>query len=168
MDIVIREYREADREALRDCMEKLQDYIVSVDPLKRVRRAPEFGEEYTKWLLELIHGKNGIIYFAYLRGQTEKEGKVIGCCAGIMSPQAPHDVAAVVPSKHGRVQELYVDSKYRGEGVGKALMEKIEEYFRKNGCDTVMLEVFAPNKSAYAFYQSCGYLDRDINMMKKL
>ncbi len=162
MDFRIREYKETDRETLKDCMEKLQDYIVSSDPLKRVRRAPEFGEEYTKWLLGVIQEQNGVIFLA------EKNGKIIGCCAGMLPSESPAEQAGGIPAKHGRVQELYVDETYRGQGTGQSLMKKMEDYFRAKGCESVMVEVLAPNKSAYAFYQSCDYFDRDINMMKKL
>lgn len=143
-------------------MERLHDHIVNVDPLKRVIRAPEFGELYTRWLLELIRENDGVIYFA------EKDGKVIGCSAGFIPSQSPHEVAGGVPSKYGRVQEMYVDERYRGEGIGKLLMEKLESYFREKQCDVSLVEVFASNKSAYEFYKICSYADRDINLMKKL
>ncbi len=162
MDFSIREYKEGDREALKDCMEKLQEYIVGVDPLKMVRRAEEFGDEYTKWLLSLMKEENGSIYLA------ERNGTIIGCVAGMVPLQAPHDIAGMVPYKYGRVQELYVDEEFRGAGVGQALMQKMEEHFRANGCNVVYVEVFAPNTNAHEFYRSCGYADRDVNLMKKL
>lgn len=161
MEFSIREYKESDREALVECMEKLQEYIAGVDPLKRVLRKPGFGEVYTVWLLNLIAEGNGVIYLA------EKGGKIVGCVAGTVSVPAPHEIAGGV-STYGRVHELYVDSDCRGEGIGKALMDKCEDYFRKNGCDVALVEVFEPNKNAHEFYHSCGYADRDINLMKRL
>ena len=162
MNFELREYTTNDRKELVRCMEELQDYIVSVDALKRVRRALEFGEVYTKWLLGVIAKENGIIYFA------EQDGKVVGCVAGMLPPQSLAEQAGGIPSEYGRVQELYVDEKYRGQGIGQALMKKMEEYFRGKGCDIVYVDVFAPNKNAYEFYRECGYADRDINLMKRL
>ena len=163
MDFSIREYNNtaSDRQALVACMEKLQDHVASVDPLKRFRRLPEFGLVYTDWLLRVIRGQNGVIYF------SENSGKVIGCAAGFIHEPEPKEVAEGT-TRYGRVQELYVDSAHRGHGIGQALMKKCEEYFRRNGCAFVYVEVFAPNKSAHDFYHTCGYEDRDINLMKKL
>ena len=143
-------------------MERLQDYIVSVDPLKRVLREPRFGELYTNWLLEVMREQKGIIYFA------EAEGKIVGCVSGMLPPPSLHEQAGGIPSKHGRVQELYVDDKYRERGIGRALMKKMEDYFHKNGCDAVCVEVFAPNENAQEFYKSCGYFERDISLMKRI
>src|SRR3989344_9501815 len=160
MEFSIREYKDSDREVLVDCMERLQDYVIAVDPLRLVSRAPEFGELYTAWLLGIMKEQDGIIYFA------EKEGRVIGCGAGMLPPQSLSEQAGGVPSKNGRVQELYVDAEFRGEGVGQALMQKMEDYFRKMGCDVAVVEVFAPNKNAHTFYKTNGYDERDINLMK--
>lgn len=163
MEYTIREYKkDGDRSTFVACMEKLQDCIVEVDTEKRVMRRPEFGELYTNWVLDVVEKNQGVIYFA------EKGDEIVGCIAGFIHTQGPVDVAQSVPSKAGRVQELYVDANYRGHGVGKMLMEKCEAYFRTNGCDVVAVEVFAPNKNAYAFYRACGYIDRDINLMKRL
>ncbi len=162
MEFSIREYKDSDRDALVKCMVELQEYVMSVDPRMLVQCKPEFGELYTVWLLNLLKENSGIVYFA------EVNGKIIGCAAGIMPAHEPQETAGGGPIKYGRVQEMYVDANYRGAGVGKVLMEKTEEYFRKSGCDTVYVEVFAPNKSAHEFYKICGYADRDINLMKKL
>ena len=162
MPFSIRKYNETDRPELLRLMEELQDYVTGVDPLKRVERREGFGEAYTEWLLGVIAEADGVIYLA------ERDGKIVGCSAGIMPKQPLHDVLAGVPSKFGRVQEMYVDEKFRGEGIGKVLIEKCEVYFKQNGCDVALVEVFAPNKSAYEFYRACGYADRDINLMKKL
>ncbi|MDO8594103.1 MAG: GNAT family N-acetyltransferase [bacterium] len=168
MDFSIREYKETDRAELVRCMEELQDYVASVDPHGQVTRKPEFGELYTVWLLDLIRETNGVIYFACLRRQAEVDGKIVGCVAGILRDQEPREIAAGSAARYGRVQELYVDSTHRGGGVGKALMEKCEDYFRTNGCTVAYVEVFAPNKNAYEFYRASGYTDIDINLMKKL
>jgi ribosomal protein S18 acetylase RimI-like enzyme len=48
------------------------------------------------------------------------------------------------------------------------LMEKVEEYFRQEGCENSRVEVFEPNVGARQLYQKLGYRDRMIELIKKL
>ena len=41
------EYKD-NKQVLVQLMEELQDYLVQIDPLKRLRRLPEYGEIYTE------------------------------------------------------------------------------------------------------------------------
>ena len=46
--------------------------------------------------------------------------------------------------------------------------EKMEEEFRTQGCEGIRVGCFAPNTDTHAFYEKCGYVDRYIEMLKKL
>jgi ribosomal protein S18 acetylase RimI-like enzyme len=47
-------------------------------------------------------------------------------------------------------------------------MQQIEAYFAAQGCDTVKVEVFAPNLPARRLYEKFGYEWRDIDTIKRL
>jgi len=143
-------------------MAGLQDYIISVDQMELHRRLPNYGERYTQKLLEIVSRNNGVIYVA------EHEGRVIGCIAGIVYESSQEQLLGYIPSKTGRVEELFVESAYRGQGVGTMLTEKMERYFTQNGCDVARVEVFEPNIEAHHFYQELGYHNDTIDMIKKL
>jgi GNAT superfamily N-acetyltransferase len=162
MEVAIREYCGSDKRALVRIMEELQDYLVSIDDLKRERRMPEYGENYTERTLQNVAKNNGIIYVA------EDRGRIVGLVAGIMPEQTREELLEHVPFKRGVVLELIVDEGYRGKRVGTLLMKKIEEYFKKNGCSVSGVDVFFPNKQAYHLYSKLGYRERDIWMTKKL
>jgi GNAT superfamily N-acetyltransferase len=162
MKIAIREYRGSDRTVLVRLMEELQDYLVSIDDLKRERRVPEYGESYTERTLQNVAKNNGIIYVA------ENRGRIVGLVVGIMPEQTKEELLEHVPFKRGVVLELIVDEGYREKGVGTMLMKKIEEYFKKNGCSVSGVDVFFPNKDAYRLYSKLGYRERDIWMTKNL
>jgi len=162
MKVAIRKYRGSDRASFVRLMEELQDYLVAIDDLKRMRRLPEFGKNYTKRTLEKVANNNGIIYVA------ETERRIIGLVVGIMPEQTKEELLELIPSKRGNVLELVVENRYRGKGVGKMLMESIEDYFKQNGCTVLGVEVFSPNKNAYLLYSKLGYRERTIWMIKKL
>jgi ribosomal protein S18 acetylase RimI-like enzyme len=162
MKVKIREYQGSDRAAFVELMEELMDYIASIDDLKRIRRMSEFGESYTQRILQKVAENNGIIYVA------ELDAEVVGVVVGIISEQTKEDQLEHVPSKFGDVLELVVKAEYRSKGVGTMLMNKLEEYFKKNNCNISGVGVLVPNKDAHRLYSKLGYQDRSIYMTKDL
>jgi GNAT superfamily N-acetyltransferase len=55
-----------------------------------------------------------------------------------------------------------------GRGVGRELMTFIEGRALELGCREVVLDVFASNHGARAFYENCGYAADHIRMAKPL
>jgi ribosomal protein S18 acetylase RimI-like enzyme len=55
------------------------------------------------------------------------------------------------------VHDFVVIGKYRGRGVAKALMARVEQLARRLGCCKITLEVLEGNIVAQALYRSCGF-----------
>lgn len=66
------------------------------------------------------------------------------------------------------VDILVVDAAAEGRGVGRALMRHVERWARRRGCREVVLDVFASNAGAIAFYERCGYRPDHFRMAKRL
>lgn len=143
-------------------IEELQDYLIQIDPLKRLRRLPEYGEAYVDNLLKKIEKNEGVIYIA------EFEKNIVGMIAGIIEKEIVGDELGNILSKTARVLELIVSEEFRGKKIGSLLMEELEKHFQQNKCDLVRVEVFEPNKNTHSFYKKCGYTDRVIDMVKSL
>lgn len=57
----------------------------------------------------------------------------------------------------------------RGIGVGKALVEHVEQGLKALGCPKVNLQVRTSNEQAVSFYEHLGYtVDETINLGKRL
>ncbi|MBQ8142119.1 MAG: GNAT family N-acetyltransferase [Bacilli bacterium] len=54
------------------------------------------------------------------------------------------------------IDDLCVEEKERGKGVGTLLYTKAQEIAKKEGFDALTLHVYALNESALAFYQKIG------------
>lgn len=160
MELKFKQYRETDFKDLLLCMEGLQDFIVNTDPLKRLRRMKKYGKYYTENLIKKIDKHDGKIMLAY------DNKRVVGCIAGVIEKQSKDDLLECVPTKAGRILELFVSEGIRGHGIGKRMMKQMEEYFERKGCDIVRVEVFEPNHSAHKFYNRAGYSDRSIDLIK--
>lgn len=54
------------------------------------------------------------------------------------------------------LEDLFVRPTFRGRGIGKALLGKVAEIARKEGCRTIKLDVLDWNEPAISFYKSLG------------
>ncbi|MFY9397420.1 MAG: GNAT family N-acetyltransferase [Desulfomonilia bacterium] len=70
--------------------------------------------------------------------------------------------------KYGRLTALVVDEKWRGRGIGKMLMEKVESSLANHGASLVVLTSSSFRKESHEFYRHIGYLDTGIRFTKKL
>lgn len=66
------------------------------------------------------------------------------------------------------VEILVVAEEAEGRGVGRVLMEHAEQWGRAHGCHEVVLDVFANNPSAIAFYERIGFAPDHLRMSKSL
>ena len=55
------------------------------------------------------------------------------------------------------IDDLCVDEKVRGRGIGKQLFEFVKAYARENGCHNLTLNVWEGNDSSIRFYESLGF-----------
>jgi ribosomal protein S18 acetylase RimI-like enzyme len=63
---------------------------------------------------------------------------------------------------HGRdsfIDELYIEPRYRRQGIGKRAMEFVEERARELGVNAIHLEVDQGNDPAAELYRRAGYDD---------
>lgn len=69
---------------------------------------------------------------------------------------------------YGRLTALVVDEKWRGRGIGKQLVDKIETSLAGQGIHLVVLTSSSHRKDSHEFYRHIGYLDTGIRFTKKL
>lgn len=63
-------------------------------------------------------------------------------------------------SHHGFAElGMLVDRRWRGRGVGSALVAEAVEWGRARGLHKLCLEVFAHNAAAIALYRRCGFAE---------
>jgi len=145
-----------------EAIDQFWDDLRAMDPFGRMIHEPEYGEVYLRELLERIRGPNGKLILALV--QT----KPIGFVAAEIEVQSDQNRVEVGPSRAGRVLELYIVPEYRNHRIGEALMHEIEGYLREAGCDTIKIEVFAPNLGARRFYEHLGYSEWIVDVFKRL
>lgn len=111
-------------------------------------------------LEELLKDPNRPIFAAV------EDGKLLGYCFCIV--EITKDNPVLMDQKSLYIDDLCVDEAYRGKHVGSLLYDFAVSYAKKNGCDTITLNVWCGNDSAMAFYESRGLKPRNIHMEAKL
>ena len=69
----------------------------------------------------------------------------------------------------GWIYYLAVSPEKQGEGIGRALMNRVEEQLTQLGCPKLNLQVRAGNEGVVAFYKKLGFnVEERISMGKRL
>ena len=160
MEII--EYQDKYLDDVRDLLTELEEYLVSIDKDDLDTVHPEYHEKMALVDLEEVEDNNGICYLA-----IEKD-KAIGLIMGTIPPYDEYDYLDYKCPKRGIITELIVTKKIRSKGVGKALIMKLEEYFKNNECEYVLVDVFSYNDLGIEFYTKGGYHPRMHVDIKKL
>ena len=78
------------------------------------------------------------------------EGRPVGCGA------VKREVADV-----GYIKRMWVDPSVRGRGLGRRLLDELEEAARRLGCSVVQLETNRALETAIGMYRRAGYTEVD-------
>jgi len=123
---------------------------------------PERSQDAITKFIKKINKQKGLILLAF------DDKKIVGLIAGVIKKQSKENLLECVPTKAGRILEVFVKQEYRGYGLGEKLMKRMEEYFKHEKCDVIRIEVFEPNKAAHDFYKKLRYSDRTIDLFKDI
>ena len=123
---MIVEYDSKYDEQIKDLLVELQNYLIDIDNWHTQIMLPEYREKYFKMDMEKVKNQDGKIYL-----ELEND-KVIGLIIGGVEEKDDIDKLTNDCAKTGSVIELIVKNNIRGNGIGKKLLEKLEEYFRKD------------------------------------
>ncbi len=71
-------------------------------------------------------------------------------------------------SKVGDINELFVLSGVRGQGVGKKLLQALFQTFKEKGCDHIITHTDSENISAQDLYRSMGMSPVTVELWRKV
>lgn len=66
------------------------------------------------------------------------------------------------------ITQVVVDTNFRSKGIGKGLIQHIENHSKKCGIKSIELNVVGTNRNAYKFYEDNGFSCERILMTKSL
>lgn len=129
---------------IRECQEQDCERIVD---LNRCLGYEYSLEDTRKQLIKVLNRTGDKVFVAYI---GDKAIGYIHVC----------DYECLYMDSLKDVMSLVVDEDYQGQGVGKALLTKAEEWARENGSKGVRLNSGMSRTGAHKFYERCGYYNR--------
>jgi ribosomal protein S18 acetylase RimI-like enzyme len=70
--------------------------------------------------------------------------------------------------KHGYIYDIFVKEEFRGEGIGRMLLDKAESYCREKRYSRILLMVSVGNQVAISLYDNMGFKAEQTYMAKAL
>ncbi len=120
--------------------------------------------DYRLTIQSQLHHYNSQPDCQVLVAKLNKDTGIIGVVIGYIWKYLPiYDIEAM-----GYISDLYVVPGYRGQGVGKTLVTKLEDWFRERGMLYSRLETIVHYSDNEKTYQKLGYETFIIDMRKKL
>lgn len=158
----IKEYEDKYLDDVKDLLVELEEYIVSIDKDNLDQVHPEYRYKMAVLDLEEVKNNNGKCYIAV------DNDKAVGLIMGCIFSYDEYDYLDYKCPKRGEITELIVSKNVRSKGIGNMLMNKMEEYFKSDGCEYILVDVFAYNENAIKFYDKNGYHSRMYTNIKKI
>jgi ribosomal protein S18 acetylase RimI-like enzyme len=158
--IEVREAGEDDRETLLGFHQSLyqshRDEVVTADVLPLIEYT-DYAKVIEDDLKALLADPNSHVLIA------ESRGVAVGYITGRTRVE-PHRVL----TQRGIIEDWFVDPAHRGQGIGAALLTKIEERFRSVGCGVIESGTWSTNEGARRAHDSLGFQEIRIVYRKGL
>ncbi len=148
MEILIREYRQGDAVAVRQCIIELQEFERAIDP--RLRPGESMADDYREHIQGQCAEANGRVFVA------EHEGAVVGFVA-VLAAQ-PFTELDDPPGTYALVTDVVVQASHRGHGIGSQLLRHAEAFVRVAGATELRIGVLAENVAARRLYLDSGFV----------
>ena len=137
------------------------ELLVQVDMVHHEGRPDLFKGPATKYneeeLKEIIRDDNASVFVC-----VNDEGDVLGHAFCIFKQVTGNSVLTDIRTLY--IDDICVDERSRGSGVGKALFEYVKSFAKENGFYNITLNVWTCNPGAMKFYENMGLLPQKIGM----
>ncbi len=113
--------------------------------------------------IEQYFSRDTPLWWVYAEQETKNHHQSpIGCL------WVGNAIDQVSGDRHPHIFLLYVMPEYRHRGIGKALMNYIENWAKQRGYGQIGLQVFQTNIPALDLYHQLGYQEQSLWMVKSL
>ena len=128
--------------------------------LPHIFRQPEEAAREKDYYLGLIADENVALLVA------DVDGSPVGFGHAILR-DAP-GMPIFVPRRYAAIDSLVVKSGFRNRGIGRALVDRVQEWALAKGAGSIELNVYEFNETAISFYEGLGYRTLSRKMSKEL
>lgn len=153
------------RKAQEKDIERINDLLYQVCMIHHQGRPDLFKAGTRKYsdqqLIDILNNKKTPILAA-----VDDDDNLMGYAFCIFKEVKDDNILTDTKSLY--IDDLCVDERFRGKGIGKALYQAVKKFAIENGCYNLTLNVWSCNTSAHEFYIRCGFVPQKTIMEEKL
>jgi ribosomal protein S18 acetylase RimI-like enzyme len=155
--VIIRDYRPTDLETIkRLTVESFAGVTLeqNIEQVLGILNGRDWRWRKARHIDEDVTANPGGVFVA------EAQGLAVGYITALIDREAGK----------GRIPNLAVAAEFRGEGLGRQLIEHALDYFRREGLAYAMIETMAQNEAGRHLYPACGFVEvaRQIHFARRL
>jgi len=156
--VLIREYRPEDSQQVEECFIELQDFERRIEP-RRIE-GKSVSKKYLQYMFDKCDQTQGKVFVLVANDKV----------VGFVSVWAKVKVNGLVneESEVAHISDLIVAAAYRGQGWGRALLQRAEDYALSQGATILSLGVLAENTQARRLYNDFGFRESHVELLKPL
>jgi ribosomal protein S18 acetylase RimI-like enzyme len=154
----VREYTSDDLSEIRRCIVELEEFERQIDP--RLKPGESMADGYLEDTLRRCRERAGTIFVAEVAGQI----------AGFVTilTRVPFEGLDEPEGDHALIADLLVSAKFRGRGLGEALLRAGEQYAAAGGAMELRVNVLSGNDPAESLYRRRGFTPYLSTLTKRL
>ncbi len=142
--IIVRPALVADAASVGQLWEKLVNHHQSLNH-NLPRAAPDGARLYARHMANRLHDRYTRVLVA------EYKGEVIGYVLGVVVDLVPE---MFEQESGGFLADIYVDAPYRGQGIGRALVNALVDWFKEHNLNHFEWHVASSNSEGIAFWKA--------------
>ena len=147
MEITLRRAAKRDLPEIRRMLFELGAYHAALKP-ELCRATPQL-QEPKALRKRMLKPKNRRVYLA-----VDGQGHACGLLHLFWETRRN---PVLLDCKYVMIEDIYVEERLRGQGIGRLLMRKAREEARACGAESIELNVWACNEAALGFYEKEGF-----------
>lgn len=152
------ECRSADRDMIeirRVRLDEIRQVLSLIDQFNRPR-AVHPSDEDVKRIVGEIESSGGCVLGAF------QEAQLVGTCTLNLCPNLSWS-----GRPYAMIENVIVDSGYRGQGIGKNLLEKAQGIALDSGCYKVALMTGSKKDETLKFYEAAGFVGNKTGFQRR-
>jgi ribosomal protein S18 acetylase RimI-like enzyme len=120
---------------------------------------------YDDWLRKRATDPKSVFFVADAGpDEADPRGKLVGFIVGTVTDEIP--IYRV--KRFGFIHDLWVEERYRHEGIGRQLVTEAVARFRGIGVPQVRLDTADANDAARSLFRACGFRPSIVEMLTEL
>jgi ribosomal protein S18 acetylase RimI-like enzyme len=147
-------------ELANEFMNNLDDSVIKNNPLMKpyLDKKKNHQDIFRKFLEKNIRSRNAVVFIA------ESDGIPAGYSLNYIKKNVP----IFKMEKIGYINDLFVKSEYRSNGISTRFKDAAMHWFKKRGIKYISLCVYNDNEFAHSIYRRWGFIDYHIEMRRKI